>query len=626
MSTHPRLRAAAMLLVLLACLLAPVAGSTAQAQAPAIPTGTDCLRPPNPASPTSGLASWIDPGPDKPPTGDPFTKDSGTSLYDVYGYAGFDAIIYDPGCLDSSRIWDAPNELANAMTSLGAAGIAVAVKLTRLVMQGDFGSLWLPLQRHALAFLGEGIFKPLLGLAVFLTGLVILSRARRGDVAGETRASSFAALIIVAGFAAVLHGLTIGAAVDNGVTSTFASANQLLSKSEGSTTREPGDAVASNLVGQVLYQTWANEMFGGNEKVANEYGPRLFAAGALTRDEQRQIDADPSTAAKIRDTKKNQYKSIAKEIESKYPQTYAHLAGNDTRARSGYAFAGFIGALAGVGYLIYALVKMIWAMVIVRVGIGVTPLVALVAQMPRWQHLAMELLTWMVEAVAKAAIFGFLFVVFLVGGIGGIMDPATTWHPLVKAAALILASVAMHKLLARMGLTREWNAPRLRRHASTRTTSRDQVPNPEPGPRHVGNVTLSSPAGAPVPREARQPTRRLDRPAVPAAARKALSGPSGVAVKAAASSIHPAAPSVLNLGKLATAATPTHRSGAQPGRRSLPDSDRPALAWRRNHTPGQSAAMTTKRVIAGTVVDDRRLYRPPAPRAVALYRPEGTKP
>lgn len=628
MNSHHKIRAVLTLLILAGALLTPVLASTrADAHAPAIPTGTDCLRPPNPASPTSGLASWIDPGPERPPTGDPFDPTSGTSLYDVYGYAGYDAIIYDPGCFDSSRLWDAPNEAANAMTSLGAASIAVAVKGTRTIMQGDFGSLWVPLQRYALDFLGQGIFWPLLGLSVFLTGLVILSRSRRGDVAGETRASAGAAVIILAAALAIGYGVSIGASVDSGVTGVFTAANQVMSKKDNGTVREPGDAVAANLVGQVLYQTWANETFGGNEKVAREYGPRLFAAGALTRAEQRQIDTDPAKAASIRDTKKAQYKAIAKEIETKYPQAYTHLAGNDTRNRAGYAFAGLIGALAGVGYLIYALVKMIWAMVITRVGIGLTPLVALVAQMPRWQHLAMELLTWMVEAVAKAAAFGFLFVVFLVGGIGGIMDPATTWHPLVKAAALIMASVAMHKLLKRLGLIGEWKAPRLSRphfgasRAAPPATSR--VGTAAAGARDLGDLTVTSARAARVPREAMQTTRRLSETAAHSAARKALPGPASP-VAAVASRVHPAGPAVLALGQLATAATGARALPAG-ATRALPGTSRGQQPWRPSEAAAPNRAWQTRRVLSGTVVDDRRLYRPPnaATRAVTLYRPQG---
>lgn len=624
-----RLRALVTVVALLLCLGTPVV-TAARAEAiaaPAIPTGTDCLRPPTPASPTAGLASWIDKGPANAPKGDPFAEGSGTSLYDVYGYAGFDAIVFDPGCLDTSRIWDAPNEAANAMTAISAVGVAAAVTLTRLVMQGDLGSLWVPLQTYAAEFLGKGIFVPLLGIGVLLTGLVIVSRARKGDIAGETRASTFSALIIAGGAVAMLSGLTVGAGIDQGVTSAFVAANQVMTQTQGATAREPADAVAANLVGQVLYKTWANETFGGNEKVAREYGPRLFRAGALTRAEQAQIDADPAAAAKIIEAKKTDYKATAREIESKYPQAYAHVAGSDTRTRAGYAFAGLVGALAGVGYLIYALIKTVWSMVIARVGIGAAPMVALVAQVPRWHHLAMELLTWVVEAVVKAAAFGFLFVVYLVGGIGGIMDPATGWHPLVKAAALVMASIAMHLLLKRLGLVGgSWRTPRLRRGRPQ--PARTTAPAPKVGPPPV-SVPVSGTRGVP-PREALQLTRRVAPAGLPAGfGRKALTAAAPGLALSAVTPGGPVAPAVLALGKLASTTTTaaTLARHAKTAGRALPGPSRAELPWRPTPVAPPNRAMTTRRVVTGRVVDDARLYRHPTPvpgsRALALYRPEG---
>ena len=154
------MRALARLLAVLAILALPLlAGTstaTASARVPAIPTGTDCLRPPTPASPTSGVSAWIDPGPAEPKTGDPFDPDSGVSIYDVYGYAGNKAIVFDPGCIDGARIWDAPNELANLAMGLSGVLIATAVRFTRVLLEGSIGSLWDPLQQHALRILGDG--------------------------------------------------------------------------------------------------------------------------------------------------------------------------------------------------------------------------------------------------------------------------------------------------------------------------------------------------------------------------------------------------------------------------------------------------------------------------------------
>ena len=449
------MRALARILVILAVLTLPLLASTSTAVASvaALPTGQDCLRPPTPASPTSGLSAWIDPGPAEPKTGDPFEEGSGTSLYDVYGYAGYKAVIFDPGCIDAARVWDAPNDLANAAVGASTVLIATAVRFTRVLMEGSIGSLWDPLQQQALRILGDGLFLPLLGVALAMTGLIILSRHKHGDVSGAMKQSAFTAAVVLAGFLAIGYTLTVAGAVDRGIATAFSAANDVGSTATGDVKRPPADAVAANLTSQVLYSTWAAETF-GHAQAAEEFGPRLFAAGALTREEQARIDADPSQASRIMDEKRGQYKAVAREVESKYPQAYVHLAGSSTDERLGHAGAGLLAAVAAVGYLLYCLARMAWAMVVARIGIGAAPAVALVAQVPRWQGFAMEVVTWVAGAIAKAVAFGFAYVVFLAGGVGGIMSPSNEWHPMVKVAALIMLAIGLHALMARLGMVR----------------------------------------------------------------------------------------------------------------------------------------------------------------------------
>lgn len=453
-----RARAILTLILLAACLALPGAAHAAGRAVPAIPTGTDCLRPPTAESPSGVFPAWIDPGPKTPVAGDPFDPNSPASLYDVYGYAGFGTGMFDPGCLSVAKVWDAPNEIANLLATGTAVVIAVAVRGTRLVTEGALGSLWDPLQAQAQAILGGSLFLPLLFVGAIITGVVIMSRQRHGDVAGEASASGRAALILLAGVICATYSLTVGAVIDRGLGESFRAANEIATQSVDGGSREPADAVAANLVGTILYNGWAAATFGTDTPAAEEFGPALFRAGALTREEQAAIDADPTTATSVLDAKRDEYKRVAKQVEDKYPQAYANLAGHSTGQRAGHALAGLLAALAGVGYLIYCLFKMVFAMVAARIGIGAVPAIALIAMVPRWQQVALDLLGWIVEAVVKACAFGFVYAVFLAGGIGGIMSPAVDWHPLVKAGALVIAAVAVQNLLKRLGLSgRSWS-------------------------------------------------------------------------------------------------------------------------------------------------------------------------
>lgn len=451
-----RARAILTILALLGCLLLPAGTAVAATVRPAIPTGTDCLRPPTAESPTSGGAGYLDPGPERPVEGDPFDPNSGATLYDVYGYAGFGAHMYDPGCLSVAKVWDAANDSSNALAAIAAITIALTVRGVRLVTDGSIGSLWDPLQQEGQRILGGGLFVPFLFLGALVTGLYILSRSRRADIAGESRASGAAALILLAGFACATYSMTVGATIDRGVGESFKAANTLATQTVDGGQRDPADAVAANLVSSVLYESWAARTFGPGPAAA-EFGPDLYRASALTRAEQAQIDADPASATRILDAKQADYKRVAKQVEEKYPQAYQVLAGNDTGHRLQHAILGFASALAACGYLLLCLVKMLWGMVVVRVGIGVAPVIAIIAQFPRWQQLALDLLGWVVEALVKAVAFGFVFAVFLAGGIGTIMDPALDWHPWVKVVVLLFAVFALQSLLKRMGLIgRTW--------------------------------------------------------------------------------------------------------------------------------------------------------------------------
>ena len=442
-------------LAIAACLAVPVAPAAASAVFPAIPTGTDCLRPPEAESPTQHPAGWLDPGPASPVEGDPFDPASGATLYDVYGYAGYGTHMFDPGCMDASTVWNPANDAANGLTAFASMVTAASVRATRIVTEGGVGSLWDPLQAEGQRILGQGILIPLMFLGALATGLLILSRSRQGDVAGEAKSSGVTAVILLAGLACAVYSMTVGATFDRGVGEAFKASNTLATQTIDGGRREPADALAANM-SSIQYDTWAMSTFGGGPAAA-EFGPALFKAGALTRAEQAQIDADPAAATRILDEKRAEYKRVAKQVEDKYPQAYQVLAGNNTGHRAWHALTGLLASLVAAGYLIVCLVKMLWSMVVVRVAIGVAPLVAIIAQFPRWQHLAFKLLGWLVEAVVKAVAYGFVYAVFLAGAVGGILDPARDWHPWVKIAALVFAVFALQSLLNRLGLGRAWD-------------------------------------------------------------------------------------------------------------------------------------------------------------------------
>lgn len=425
--------------------------------AAAIPTGTDCLHPPDPESPTDGISNFIDSGPAVPVKGDPFKKAPAgqpqPTLYDTYGYAGLTGTAFDDGC---DPRWNPFQLLANAVFAGACVTIAFAVWLYRTVMSGVIGDLLDPVQTALQQGWGVGLLLPLLGIAMTVTGLYFIWKARDADVAEASTKSAVSAVIIAAGVVATLYPLLVGATVDRAVDEGMGAVASIVSQSDERT--DPGDAVALNLHETILYRAWQQGTFGTgdlNQKVADEYGPRLFAAKAFTRDEAAYLTAHPDKAEELADRKREAYKTAALEIQEKYPTVYPYVAGNKSDSWFGFALLALLSALVGTVFLVVALVKIAYALIALRFTIGVTPGVALVSQHPKLHHLAVGLGSVIWDALMKAAYYGVSVIIFVIAGIGGILDPALQWSPLVKIAVLALATYAGWMFAKRLGLAND---------------------------------------------------------------------------------------------------------------------------------------------------------------------------
>jgi len=439
-----RRRLAAALLGLAAVAVAvPMVASSADAAPAMMPTGigTDCLHPPDPASPESGVSAWIDPGPEKPLDGDPFAKDAKVSIYDVYGYAGTTMVRYDDGCASSFNLW---NDLANFGQGVSAVMIALTVRLFRTVMSPSFGSIFDPIQRAAQDVLGNGFFLTFVFITLGLAALHIARRHHDADVRGATTMAGRIIMVLAIGIVCTLYPLTIGATVDKGLGQAVSAAASL--SVGGADEKPPADMLGGAAVQAINYNTWLQGTFGTgtlNERAAKEFGPRLFKAAAYTRTEQATINKDPSKAQAMGDLKREHYKEVAKEIEDKYPDVYEWVAGNHQAQQFGYSVAGVVSAFVCVAFLAFALFRLAYAMIVVRIGIGVGPLVALFGVHPKMYHAVGALASTVGEALRSAFFFGIASVLFLVVAIGTILSPSSALHPIVKIFAVLALTYAL---------------------------------------------------------------------------------------------------------------------------------------------------------------------------------------
>lgn len=454
--------------------------SASAAPIPGTPTGRDCLHPPMPQSPTNVL----DPGPANPATGDPFADGATVSIYEVYGYAGLRPVQFDPGCSPVMLSW---TPLAAATNQAAQNVTAITVRLWRTVTDGTLGGILDPVQATMARGFGWGILVPLLGFGLLFTAAWFVARATYAQLADTMRQTLVMLLVIGVGVAALFYPLVVGPAVDRAVNTAIATVNQAVTPAalagRNGATQDPdaerqrsgpggtreveesttmpvnpaeavsalnaGDAIAINIHQSVLYPTWLAQTFGAdNNQAAKLYGPELLKASALSREEQAQIDADPSKAGPIIEGKQNWYKDVARTIQENYPQAYEHVAGNDSLGQLTDGLLGLFATGCAVFFLLYGLWKVTFGLVITRIAIGTAPALAVVSQHPAGQPLFWSVLTFTWRALLTGLVAGTAAVLFLVAGIGQVLSAATTGVPLiVKALILLVMAAVMWKLM-----------------------------------------------------------------------------------------------------------------------------------------------------------------------------------
>ena len=289
-------------------------------------------------------------------------------------------------------------------------------------------------------------------------------------------------------------------------------------------THTAADAIAGNTHEAIVYNTWLQATFGPGElnaKVAAEYGPRLFRAGAYTRDEQAVIDKDPTKAQELGDAKREAYKEAALEIKDKYPQVYEYIAGNHQDFAFGVSAAGVLGAFIAVFFLLVSLIKLGYSAIIVRLAIGAGPAIALVAAFPTMAFLAVGAAKLILDALCKAAYFGVAAILFVYVGIGGILSPTTDLNPVVKLFALGILTYAAWYGAKRFGLMADLEkAKQAGRAVKNRLTGSDSGVGSDPPLHSKSRFTAGEQTGE----RAEQKMRTKTGPPAPAAANPPTTG------------------------------------------------------------------------------------------------------
>lgn len=544
-------------------------------------SGIDCTSPPYPQRADSGVYGWLDPGKttsrimipekDRKPikvkidgfgtfkfngsaVRNPFQENATVSIYEVYGYAGLTVHQYDrgdvKGCLPS---WNAAVQASNLMSWIEKSGQALTVRLYSFVFSGL--SLLQTFQDFSAKVTGYALLLPLLSIGLIFTAFYFALRARHGDVADATAKSLGTGVIVTLGVAAALYPIMIGGAVDKGMAGVLSATSDQVSSQRAESAQKPPDAataVAGNLHEAILWPAWKDSWFGReNSKTAEKYGPALFASMAFSRYETDLVKKDPSKADALVKGKQRSFRSIAEKIKSEDPAAYQYVSGKQTGDQVGTWFISMIGTLFALGPFLYALCRFLYAMVLTRVGIAIAPAVALITQFPRFQKKALDMGKYIGMGIVAACAFGAYSMIYVVAGVGTILSPENSWHPLLKMLVLALMNLAAWRLARRLGIVDQRTvrqqvtdhatkikkfrrkARRERRRRAPEEPTLKPQPAPGPGPDgpldggYYSQVPQPAPPALEPPREASLKTRVLKaggKGAVKGAATTAVAG------------------------------------------------------------------------------------------------------
>lgn len=444
--------AAVLLLAVLALTFTPTAPASAGVpDIPGVSILPDCRTGAPIGSPSSGVASKIDPGPKAPTAGDPLTE-GGPSLYDTYGYGGAVWFDLDPTCFDKVNPVDR-NGTIGTLASIGLSALTWAVALVVAVLRLVFSPTTLAsfddLQVQAAAGFGR-----IFAWGFTITGcvaIVMLARhAHRARTANLVNGASTIAVIGLLGIAAITWPLAVAPQVDKVATGIVGEANAAMSSATGATSHPDqtiADRVGANLHRALIYETWANGMFGdASSDTAREFGPRLYAAMSLSRAEQAQLDRDPSLRDDLVDKHREQVDEVYSDLKDADPTAAEYLAGAHNNERLGFVLLGAFGFVCVALVAGLAGLMLLVSLTAVRFVIAAIPIFAVIAVLPSQQGKLKGLLDWTATAVVTATVTGVIAAAHT-AAIGGFLSSSTRTSPLTTMMLMGAATAAVFGII-----------------------------------------------------------------------------------------------------------------------------------------------------------------------------------
>ncbi|MEV6842678.1 DMT family transporter [Actinoplanes sp. NPDC051411] len=392
-----------------------------------------CLQPPTPNTPDSGLAGWFA---DRPASSDP--KNSFPGIYSDYGYAGYSYTTYDldGGC--ASTLVD-PDVKLETTVSNGEFMIATAIIGASNALREkawDPKSLWGwadPLVDQATKAVYQKVFTVFGVITLAIVGLYLLWRSRQAEMGAATTTAGWAILVMVAVTAIAAWPVRSANLADNTLITSLGVVHDAVGPRPEAPpkgcalggnacvdNRPPAVRASDTATETMLYRNWLRGLLGSADSVtAQKYGMALYDAHSLTWDEQQRIRQNPATRDGILNGKKEQWEKVAEQIKVEDPEAYEYLRGNNGMDRIG---AGFIAMLASFMFAMFDLtasVLVLLGFLIFRWAVIAAPILGTVGLLRPASSGIRRLGNAVVAAIFNIAIFGtgaaiYLFAVDLI--------------------------------------------------------------------------------------------------------------------------------------------------------------------------------------------------------------------
>jgi hypothetical protein len=394
-----------------------------------------CLTPPTPSTPDSGLAGWFA---ERPASS---TKPGPQGIYSQYGYAGYAYTTYDleSGCastlIDPEYKFETTVSNGEFMVATSIIGASNALRERAWDPQSLWG--WAdPLVEQATRSIYEKVFSVFGVLTLAVVGLYLLWRSRQADMGAATTTAGWAILVMVAVTAIAAWPVRSANLADQTLITTLGVVHDAVGPRPQDGDQTPGcklgkaDACEDNRPPAVrasdtstdtmLYRNWVRGLLGSADSTtAQKYGRALYDARSLSWDEAQRIRDNPDTREATLKAKNTQWEKVAEQVKQEDPEAYEYLQGVNGMDRIG---AGFIAVLASLMFAMFDLTASILVLLgflIFRWAVIAAPILGTVGLLRPASSGIRRLGNAVVAAIFNIAIFGtgaavYLFAVDLI--------------------------------------------------------------------------------------------------------------------------------------------------------------------------------------------------------------------